>query len=205
MPISLKEHPVAPDIVAPALDACRERKEANRRRAADARFARERELADIDRQFAGILKAVEDSAWNTRIRDRLTELKECKALAAAESVKAPTAPSVTLLPSALTLYRKQVDALELGLHDASIREEAAEALRGLISRIVHSPEASGGDGVCVTLEGDLPVILRLTASTPTAGHEPLPINDKSAQRALSSSQVLSLVAGTGFEPVTFRL
>ena len=74
-----------------------------------------------------------------------------------------------------------------------VRSEAAEALRALIDKVVLTPSEDGYD---IDLHGDLAGILTLAsgakAKTAVAG------------MAKAVSQV-SLVAGAGFEPATFRL
>ena len=86
--------------------------------------------------------------------------------------------------------------LEVALNDPALRDEAAEVLRGLMANVVLTPDASAEDGVRAELHGAAAEILSLGD-----GRSP-------ALRAGSGcvpAGQLSLVAGTGFEPVTFRL
>jgi site-specific DNA recombinase len=71
--------------------------------------------------------------------------------------------------------------------------DAAESLRGLIDKVVLIP---GEDGYSIDLRGDLAEILTIASNG----------NVKTAA-AVKPSAVLqvSLVAGVGFEPTTFRL
>ena len=115
----------------------------------------------------------------------------------------PASPPVALHPGALARYRAEVARLEQALQEAAIRDEAAEALRALITRVVLTPDAAAADGLAALLHGDLAVILRLSEAAP-----------RHVARAASGGNpmgtgvpvgLLSVVAGTGFEPVTFRL
>ena len=106
-----------------------------------------------------------------------------------------------LHPNLPELYRRKVAALEQALADPATAAAAAEALRGLIDAILVYP-GERRDEVCIQLRGDLAAFLQLGCAP----------NDKSAVlrvgngRSGCGGDVLgSLDAGTGFEPVTFRL
>jgi site-specific DNA recombinase len=105
---------------------------------------------------------------------------------------ASVAPAPRLHPSLAEVYRQRVAELAeaLSREDAS---EARELVRGLVDAILLVPE----DGhLRVEVRGALAAILSL-ASAGTA---------KSAgQEADALSKQVRMVAGTGFEPVTFRL
>ena len=90
-------------------------------------------------------------------------------------------------------YHSKVSNLADALNKPSVRCEAAEALRVLIDQVVLTPSAEGYD---IDLHGDLAGILALASAQ----------NAKTAVADVAGavSQV-SLVAGVGFEPTTFRL
>ncbi len=71
--------------------------------------------------------------------------------------------------------------------------EAGEALRAVITRIVLTP---AGDRLEVKLYGDLAEIVALRESPPTNKNGAIPGG---------TAPLLSVVAGRGFEPLTFRL
>jgi site-specific DNA recombinase len=85
------------------------------------------------------------------------------------------------------------------LNDPAIKDEAAEVLRGLIDKVVLTPRA-GAAGLDAVLHGDLARILALCAEAE---------GRKSPKRRQPSRGgegcVVSVVAGVGFEPTTFRL
>ena len=98
-------------------------------------------------------------------------------------------------------YRERVSRLIQTLGSTEGMEEAKEALRSLVERIVLTPAAEG-TGLDLTLEGDLAGFLRLAAGAGGASTSKAP-GDTS--EAFDISEEIVLVAGAGFEPATFRL
>ncbi|WP_271881929.1 hypothetical protein [Phaeobacter italicus] len=80
-------------------------------------------------------------------------------------------------------------------------EDAKEALRAFVERIVLTPAAEGA-GLDLTLEGDLAGLLRLAAGAEGPNKEKAP---GVLPEVFDMSCELVLVAGVGFEPTTFRL
>ena len=120
-----------------------------------------------------------------------------------------SAPTVTLHPNAAEIYRAKVATLEASLNAPEIKAEASDALRALIDRVVLTPDTNAPDRLRAELHGDLAEILRLgeagdARSIATGGSIEIACNEKLPRTGVLRSQ-LSVVAGTGFEPVTFRL
>ena len=67
-----------------------------------------------------------------------------------------------------------------------------------------TPDATAPDGLAAALHGDLAVILAL-AMAPEREHRPPPGEGTTPPRTAVSGSLLSVVAGIGFEPMTFRL
>ena len=95
-------------------------------------------------------------------------------------------------------------ALEQCLNEPDIRHEAGEALRQMIEKVVLTPDATAPDGLAAALHGDLAVILAL-AMVPERDRRPLPGEGATSPGTAVSGSLLSVVAGRGFEPLTFRL
>ncbi|MDB5362463.1 MAG: putative recombinase [Rhodospirillales bacterium] len=93
-----------------------------------------------------------------------------------------------------TLYRKRISALHESLQQEGTRAEAAELVRSLVDQIRLVPKAGA---LSIVLRGDLAGILAIASSDKQNGRS-------RKGTAVLMSQVM-LVAGTGFEPVTFRL
>jgi site-specific DNA recombinase len=98
-------------------------------------------------------------------------------------------------PRLAEIYAEKVKQLEQALNDPGIRAEAADVLRSLIDRIELRPRGAG-QSIAATLHGDLAQILALC-------HEP--DSKQKLPKASASGSQLSVVAGVGFEPTTFRL
>jgi len=80
------------------------------------------------------------------------------------------------------------------LMDPEIRTQGLEALRGLIERVTVK---HGSNGIVLTLDGALTAMIGLAQNAKNPSEEGL-----QAKIDVSSIKV---VAGVGFEPVTFRL
>ena len=93
-------------------------------------------------------------------------------------------------PNLAEYYARMVNELRALLNKPECKQEAVTALRKLIERIDLTPSE---DGLLIDIVGNLVAMLHLT--TPNM------------QKAISEETALtiSLVAGVGFEPTTFRL
>ena len=204
----LKERLLTPDLVAAFICEFEAELAALQRDSTDIQRRLGRELGEVGRKLEGVLRAIEDGTWNDTLRQRLNELEARKADLTARLAQAATpAPRVRLHPNAAEIYRAKVADLEASLNAPEIRLEAAEALRSLISRIVLTPDAAAPDGLAAELHGDLATILRLAAERQggkAALRRAVGAKTNPPEQAFSGGQ-LSVVAGTGFEPVTFRL
>ncbi len=97
-------------------------------------------------------------------------------------------PSMPRLhPNLAELYRKKVTNLAEALNDEHTRLEAAECIRELIDEIRLVPE---NGKLRVELYGELAALLNLANEHP---------------RSKGTGVQITLVAGVGFEPTTFRL
>ena len=153
------------------------------------------ELRRIEREFETLMQALlKGTLPEERIKARSDQLEHRKAqvesaLAAAEE------PPPVLHPSMAVIYRERVTGLYEALQQKGTRAEASDLIRSLVSEIILTPTAGE---LLVDLRGDLAGILALASS------------DKQKPGFLSEAgpELLSqvkMVAGTGFEPVTFRL
>ena len=106
-------------------------------------------------------------------------------------------PAPLFHPNAAELYRRKVEGLHESLNANETRDEAIEALRGLIDQVVIRPVEGGLE---IELIGEIANMLSLTqgAHAKTAAPRGAAVHD----RFQSSVKV---VAGAGFEPATFRL
>ncbi len=155
--------------------------------------AARRRLADVDRKIAGIVQAIEDGAYDATLKARLSALEQEKAQAAARLSSFKPAPIVRLHPNLPALYRSKIEKLADALNEPATAAEAGDILRGLIERVVLTPV---GAGLRAELYGDFATIAAL-AEGPV-------LRDKNPGSVVEPG-LLSVVAGRGFEPLTFRL
>ena len=147
------------------------------------------ELVRVERQIRAVIEAIKDGLRTPGMKEELLALEARKQELAAKVKQAP-APRPRLHPKLADLYRQRVDRLHEELNRPELRSEAAQALRGLIDEVRLIPENGRLE---IELLGDLAGILALS----TGGKKPVTEGRDGLQ--------VTLVAGVGFEPTTFRL
>ncbi len=187
----LRERLMAPEVAAEAMRAYAEetnRLNWERRSSGD---ADRRELDKLVRSVKEIVTLIEDGGGSRALVARLRDLEakedELNARLAQTPVDIPD-----IHPNVAEIYRRKVERLAEALRRLQDRDEAADAIRALIERIMLTPGPKRGE-IAATLHGDLGTILEWTAQKQnTPGRD-------------SSGVSVSVVAGAGFEPATFRL
>ena len=165
-----------------------------------ARPEREAELANLDHQLgcakAAILKGVdamvfvdEMKIWTERRKALLAELE----LTEQETTETVSPESELLTPDLSRVYREKVEQLTAAFEDEALKAQAFDRLRALIEAVVLTPE--NGD-LAIDLRGELASMLSLCAGAET---------QKASAVVTEEALQVKMVAGTGFEPVTFRL
>ena len=163
--------------------------------------ARRRELEAVRRKLTGLIDAIAEGFRAPGLQRTLDELETTKASLEAE-VAAMMPPALPRLhPNLAEVYRDKIARLREALTGEG-GEEVVEAIRALIDRVEVHPPAETGGSARIELVGHLASMLRAagvagvqTAKSPSAGPDGLHV-------FLGSE---SVDAGTGFEPVTFRL
>ena len=115
---------------------------------------------------------------------------------------AGSTPAPRLHPNLAELYRRRVAELSEVL-SSDDDAEARELVRGLVEEIRLVPEEGK---LRIEVRGELGAILRLAAGAGGPGMSSRPENGK--RPGISAEAFLEQIkmdAGTGFEPVTFRL
>ena len=147
-----------------------------------------------------------------QVKDKMIALDTRRKELEAQLAQADASPDpVRLHPQMSETYRERVTALIRGLAESEGMEEAKEAIRGLIEKIVLTPRADG-PGLTVDLHGALASLLLLATDAPTnqvarmASKGPNAKTPAGAEfQGFDMTDKLVLVAGVGFEPTTFRL
>ena len=140
-----------------------------------------------------MISVIEDGGYVKGMIDRLREM-EARQEELNQHLAAVPAEIPDIHPNIAGVYRRKVARLAEALCNPEERDAAASAIRGLIERIVLTPGAKRGD-LDVTLRGDLGTILQWTGGG----------TEKEKTDTPASGMSVSVVAGAGFEPATFRL
>jgi site-specific DNA recombinase len=148
---------------------------------------RKAELDRIKAQCERLVNAIADGRAPASVTSKLHELEARQVTLEAELAKV-SAPAPRLHPNLAEVYRSKVAELIEALN-ADDGEALREQVRALIERITLHPE---GNSLRVEVRGELATILGL-AGGGTAGN------------AEVRAEQIKMVAGRGFEPLTFRL
>ncbi len=202
---ALKDRLLTPDLVALFITKFHEAIAVNERDAAQQHAQLKDQLAAADQKFESIMRAIESGAWNTALGKRLDEIDQRRTALRRQVANAsiPNAGIVRLHPNAAAIYAAKVANLQKALEQPDIRTQAIEAIRLLIEKIVLTPDDSARDGLAAELHGDLAMILNL-ATSPAAKAPGVLVSKNPRSRSVPEG-LLSVVAGVGFEPTTFRL
>ena len=146
-----------------------------------------RDLDKVDREMDRLVQAIKDGVKASRVVEELDALEQKKVELAAKVQQAP-ARAPRLHPNLAELYRKKVENLRGVLNDDDTRPEATNILRDLVDEIRIHP---GGEAPKIELVGDLARILSFANENP--------------RRNKTAGVEVTMVAGGGFEPPTFRL
>lgn len=194
----LKDRMMAPEVASEAMRAyAEETNRLNRERRTNAQDWRA-ELEKTERELEKAVDAILAGIPPLKLKDRIGTLEARKAELSILLTEVPD-DVPDRLPSAAHVYAKKIGRLTEALNRTEDRAEAADAIRSLIEKIELCPGTRRGV-VHATLYGELSTILgwieRQTTGRATKKNTP------GAGLAGVSG---SVVAGTGFEPVTFRL
>ena len=158
-----------------------------------AREKARRDLSQVEKKISSIMAAIEDGMYQSSMKERMAELEREKQTLATTLEQSPESPALRLHPSLSDHYRSKIRKLSSALQDPALKTEATEALRGVISEVRMVPDENAQNWHHIELAGDLAGILALGDSETT----------KPAHTARVKS--VTMVAGVGFEPTTFRL
>ena len=194
----LKNRLMAPEVAAEAMRAyAEETNKLNRERRSSGEAYRT-ELAKIERTLKQMLNVIEEGGYTRGMTDRMRELEAredvLRELLAQTPVDIPD-----IHPNAAEIYRKKVARLTEALNKPEDRAEAGEAIRALIEKITLKPGPNRGE-IDATLHGDLGTILAWIEAQATGK-----TTQTKTPAALATGVSVSVVAGAGFEPATFRL
>jgi site-specific DNA recombinase len=189
----LKERLLAPDLVAEFTTALTEEAANIQRRQRADQAQRARKRGDVERKISGLMRAIEDGLYEPSMKERMKALQtERDALMDEPDGHGEIDVTVLAHPRLPELYRRKVEQLELVLEGPD-RAEAMNIIRSMIERVDLRPRPVG-KGLDAVLHGDLAAILATCSEA-----------QKRQRPGEGPERQLSVVAGAGFEPATFRL
>ena len=194
----LKDRMMAPEIVEEAMRAYAEETNRLNRERRSSGEAWKAELVKIEKQIRGIIEAIKAGMFHESMKAEMDTLEARKTELDTLLSGAPE-DTPDILPSASAIYATKVSALTQALNRKEERQEAAETLRGLIEKISLTPGPERGE-IYATLHGELGTILNWTE------RQAIGKAAKTTKPAADATGLsVSVVAGAGFEPATFRL
>ncbi|WP_043647300.1 recombinase family protein, partial [Caenispirillum salinarum] len=174
------------------------RKEADREAAklSETRTSAERDLKAVEKKLGNLMAAIEDGLATASTKERLLALEAERARLRETIAEQPETAAPAQTPGDLSaLYRRQIGGLKALLDDPDFRSEAIGIVQGLIERIEVGPNGNAG-GAKLTVHGEM---ARIVAALGCAKS-----TKKGTGQKLASVPQMSVVAGAGFEPATFR-
>ena len=158
-------------------------------------ISHKRELERVDRELDKAVQAILDGVPGSKLKDKIGGL-EARKSELVELVSGTDKPVPLLHPNMAELFRTRISALCESLASDEGKSEAVEVLRTLVDEVQLVPE---GTELTIVLRGDLAAILTFASNR----KRPDLLSEAGLLGDLLSP--VSVVAGTGFEPVTFRL
>ncbi|WP_370571446.1 recombinase family protein, partial [Phaeobacter sp. SYSU ZJ3003] len=164
---ALAHHLMDPEAVAAFCEAYTAERNRLAAAATSTRTTLEKELATTKRDHAKLVDAIIAGVPADQVKDKMIALDTRRKELEAQLAQADASPTpVRLHPTMSETYRERVTALIRGLAESEGMEEAKEAIRGLIEKIVLTPRADG-PGLTVDLHGALASLLLLATGAPT--------------------------------------
>ncbi len=175
-----------PDLVTAFIEEFR--RELNRQRAEQDgnRERTTRDLEKTERDIRRVIEAIKAGVPGTAVKDEMAVL-EARRIELRARLEAAPPPMPRLHPNLSELYRQKVTNLAEALNDKHTRGGATDCIRELIEEIRLVPK---NGKLRVELYGELSALLSLANRHP---------------RSKETGVQITLVAGIGFEPMTFRL
>ncbi|NOY73602.1 MAG: hypothetical protein GXP14_14760 [Gammaproteobacteria bacterium] len=167
-------------------------------------------LSALAKERDNIIQAIKDGIPANMVKDDLFRVTAKREEIENLLKSHESQPKPLLHPSMAKRYQQEIKALRQSLNNKESRNEASQHLRGLIEKIVLTPRANQDD-LSIDLYGDLAEILTIATEdkamkkgeTIAKRLRTMIANDNDYSEP--STNIIELVAGTGFEPVTFGL
>ena len=193
----LRDNLLHPDLIREFIAEFQREAQEQRLSCISARAEAERDLGKVAKEIDNIITAIAQGMFHASMKARMDTLEADKARLTAQLADLPEPEPVTLHPGLADTYASIIADLATALNADETREEAADILRGLIEKIVLTPDATAPNGHAIELFGELGAILTLCGEADGTNAK--------ARRGSAGFRQVAMVAGAGFEPAAFRL
>jgi site-specific DNA recombinase len=193
----LKQQLLHPDLIAEFIAAFHRESQSEQRASLASRIDAEQRLSKVNQQIDAIVTAIAEGMYHASMKAKMDTLEAERASLSATLRALPCPEPVPIHPGIIDIYARKIADLAASLNEESTKAEAADILRSLIEKIILRPDPDAANGHTIELFGELAAILSLCGNG-------MGTNAKTHASCVGIGQ-LTMVAGTGFEPVTFRL
>lgn len=129
----------------------------------------ERRHAKVVKEIDAMVTAIAEGMFHPSMKTKMDALEAERADLEAKLAASPSPAPVTLHPGLSGIYASKVADLAAALNAPDTRPEAADLLRGLIDRIILTPDPDAPNGHTIALHGELGAILSLCDGTAKPG------------------------------------
>jgi hypothetical protein len=138
----LKHNLLHPDMIREFIAEFQREVQEQRLSALSARAGAEQDLGKVTKEIDNIITAIAQGMFHPSMKARMDTLEANKARLAAQLADMPEPEPVMLHPGLADIYARTISDLVTALNADGTREEAADILRGLIEKIVLTPDAT---------------------------------------------------------------
>jgi hypothetical protein len=186
----LKNSLMHPDMIREFIAEFQREVQEQRLASLSARSGAEQELAKVIKEIDNIITAITQGMFHPSMKARMDALEADKARLAAQLVDLPEPEPITLHPGLADTYARTIADLVTALNADDTRDEAADVLRGLIEKIVLTPDPTAPNGHAIELYGELGAILTLCGDGTGTNAK--------ARRGTAGFRQVTMVAGAGY-------
>jgi hypothetical protein len=186
-----------PDLIREYITTWQQEMQKDRQESLAARGEQERRLTKLAKEIDAVVTAITEGMFHPSMKAKMDTLEAERTELEAKLAALPETEPVAIHPGLAETYARKVADLAEALNDPEARPEAADLLRGLIESVTLTPDPDAPNGHVIELRGELGAILSLCGNDVAT--------NANARRGAAGVRQVTMVAGVGFEPTTFRL
>ena len=187
-----------PDLIQEYITTWQHEMQTERLETLAARGDQERRLSKVTKEIDAVVTAITEGMFHPSMKAKMDALEAERTELEAKLAALPQPETVVAIhPGLAETYARKVADLTEALNDPAARPEAADLLRGVIESVTLTPDPDAPNGHVIELRGELGAILSLCGNDVAT--------NANARRGAAGVRQVTMVAGVGFEPTTFRL